>query len=341
MKRTLLLFSVALSAFAAHAQVSLTGTSYTQNFDGIGSGLPTGWNVYSGASATFIGNITTVNTSTTEYPSVLRPDSSCLSGVVVGGFKNFPSADVSHAGDDYCGAPPAYTNRALGVRQVSPTNATHPNLDSGAAFVLELANTSVDNNFNLAFNLQSLDSSSPRTTTWMVDYAIGSPTSFTPATVLTGTFTTGGHTFANNACTVNFGHALDNQSGNVYIRIVTLAYSSGSGNRASSAIDDVHLTWTNASSTAVANYSSQDGFSLSTIGMASTSKITLACNSNEDGDYSMSVYDLTGRIIRTEKVTVKTGVQQITVDGLQLAPGIYFVKMNNAHTSAVARVSVQ
>ena len=341
MKKAILLFTFSSVVFASNAQVSLTGTSYTQSFDGIGSGLPTGWSVYSGASATFLGNINTVNTSTTEYPSVLRPDSSCLSGVVVGGFKNFPSADVSHPGDDYCAAPPTYTNRALGVRQVSPTNATHPNLDSGAAFVLELANTTGDYNFNLAFNLQSLDSSSPRATTWMVDYAIGSPTSFTPATTATGTWTTGGHTFSNNACTVDFGHALDNLSSNVYIRIVTLVYSSGSGNRASSAIDDYRLTWTAAASTSVANYSSQQGFSLTTLGVVSNGKITMACNATESGNYDLVIYDLTGRVIRSEKANIQTGNQQVIVDGLQLTSGMYFAKIYNGHTSAVTRVVAQ
>jgi len=344
MKKTALLFALTVSGFVSFGQLTLTGTSYTQNFDGIGGGLPTGWNVYSAASSTYLGTITTVNTSTTEYPSVLRPDSSCLSGVVVGGFKNYPSADVCHAGDDYCATtPPSYTNRALGVRQVSPTNATHPNLDSGAAFVLELANTTGLYNFRLSFELQSLDSSSPRTTTWMVDYAMGSsPTTFTPATSVTGTWTTGGEVFSNYTCGVNFAHTLDNISSNVYIRIVTLVFSSGSGNRASTAIDNYNLTWgATSSTTGVSNISTQPSLSLNELGNATTDKITLSYTTDEEGNYNLNIYDMTGRILHTEDINASTGTQLISVNGLHLCPGIYFAKMNNANSSSVTRIMVQ
>jgi hypothetical protein len=50
-------------------------------------------------------------------------------------------------------------------------------------------------------------------------------------------------TFASTAVAVNFGTALNNLNQKVWIRIVTLAATTGSGNRPSSAIDDVQLTW--------------------------------------------------------------------------------------------------
>ncbi len=345
MKKTFLLFSLAIAAFTSNAQLTLpAGTTYTQNFDGIGSGAPAGWSVYSGASATSLGNIETFPTSTSYPPSVLRPDTaSCIGAVNVGGFKNFASADVCHPGDDWCAAvPPSYTNRALGVRQVAPTNASHPNLDSGAAYVLQLANTTGDTAFSMTFKLQSLDSSSPRTTTWMVDYAIGSPTSFTPvpSSQITGTMTTGGNLFSNNPITVNFGSALNNKASSVYIRIVTLVFSSGSGSRASTAIDDLNLTWHRITA-GVTNISAPSALSLTTIGAATSDKITMQYNAELEGNYTLSLYDITGRVSYTRIVNAQPGDQQLSLDGLHLAPGMYFAKMNNGNSSSVARVMVQ
>ena len=340
MKKIALLLSFAVSAFAANAQFVLTGSSYTQNFDGIGSGLPTGWATYSGSTSTSLGAISSFS-SAVAYPSMLIPDTACANSVRGGGFKNYPSADVCHEGDDFCVAPPTYTNRALGVRQVSPTNATHPNLDSGAAFVFEIANTTNLSAFNLTFKLQSLDSSSPRQTTWMVDYAIGTPTLFTPATTTTGFWKTGNHTFSDTTCTVNFGTALDSSSQPIYIRIVTLDFSSGSGNRPSTAIDDYTLSWTGTPDVGVTNVSATPLVALGVIGQATSDKVELAYSVTAAGVYALNIYDLTGRILHTETINAQTGNQSISVSGLHLVPGMYIAKMNNGNSSAVARIAVQ
>ena len=98
----------------------------------------------------------------------------------------------------------------------------------------------------MTFRLQSLDASSPRTTTWKVQYAIGvTPSTFTDLTTNLTVLTTGGLTFTDTTVSVNFGSLLNNLSSPVWIRIVTLTASTGSGNRPTTAIDDVNLTWTN------------------------------------------------------------------------------------------------
>ena len=341
MKRIALLLSLAVSGFTANAQLTLGSSPYTQNFDGIGSGLPTGWATYSGSTSTSLGAISAFS-SAVAGPSMIPTDTTCINTVHSGGFKNYPSADVCSSADDWCATtPPTYSNRALGVRQVSPTNATHPNLDSGAAFVLQLANTLNDSAFSLSFNLQSLDSSSPRETTWQVDYSIGTPTNFIPVTTTTGTFKTGANTFANHACTANFGNALNNLNQPVYIRIVTLLYSAGSGNRASSAIDDYSLTWVPTSTAGIKNVSAQPATSLGVVGQATADNVTLAYYVENAGTYALSIYDLTGRVIHTETLNAQTGNQSISVNGLHLMPGMYIAKMNNSNSSATARIAVQ
>lgn len=244
MKRFALLFTGLVAFTAANAQLSLSGTSYSQNFDNIASGLPTGWSVRTAASATAIGTPATLtttatlwNTSTGNFRNVSSAD----------GFANYAAGTSTLQG--------ASTDRALAIRQVSNTSSTFPGTDPGGAFVLQIANTTGLTNFNLTFKLQSLDSTSRRRTTWAVDYGFGAtPTTFTPATT-TGTMTTGAYSFSNNTVTVNFGAALNNQAGPVWLRVVTLNMSdtviglTGTGNRTTTGIDDFNLTWTGTAST--------------------------------------------------------------------------------------------
>lgn len=204
------------------SDITLATSPYAIDFNSIGGGLPTGVYVQTAAKATAAGTPATFTTAPALWKST------------TGGFKNFASATGLNQGSD-SSTQMAAANRALGVRQTSST-------DPGIAFAFALNNTTGKSNLGMSFNLQSLDTSSPRTTTWIVDYAIGdTPTSFTQAS--TGTITTGNHIFSNTPITVNFGSALDNQSGKVWIRVTTLAASTGSGNRASTAVDDVSISF--------------------------------------------------------------------------------------------------
>jgi Secretion system C-terminal sorting domain len=340
MKRILLIFGLSANILSANAQLTLTGTSYTQNFDGLPT-YPTGWNTYNHATATSLGSVEAIQYFGSSIPSTYFADSSsCIGSVHVGGFKNFPSATVLSLSDDMCATtPPTFTNRALGVRQVDSANGTHPKLDPGASFVLKIANTTGFSNFHLTFKLQSLDTMSTRTTTWTVDYGIGaSPTSFTPATA-TGIMTTGNHVYSNNTITVNFGTALDNKSGPVYIRVAALAYTSGSGNRASTAIDDFNLTW--SSTSGISNITGQPQVGLTVLGNATSDKVTFGYNLDENADYAFSIYDITGRVLHSQHINAKTGDQQIAISNMHLTPGMYFAKMYNSNSSSVAKIMIQ
>ncbi len=236
--KKLFLSLLCLGSLAAQAQITLTGSSYTQDFNGIGGGLPAGWSVWTAATATALGT----DVSTTKYTAM--PTRWNLTS---GGFRNSASANgVPFYASLDSAAQSASPDRALSVRQVGNTSSTFPGSDPGAAFVLMIDNTVGLAGFNLSFDLQSLDSTSGRVTTWSVDYGIGTaPSSFT--TVATsGTATTGGNTFANNTVTASFGSALDGLSGPVYIRIVILSATTGSGNRTTTGIDDYTLTWSGA-----------------------------------------------------------------------------------------------
>ncbi|WP_316831894.1 gliding motility-associated C-terminal domain-containing protein [Pedobacter aquatilis] len=223
MKKLLLLSLLFLFVGKLFAQVSLTTSPYTENFDGIGTSLPSGFTVRTGATTSALGTATAFTNAATAW------------SVQTGAFKNFASATAGATATATAQA--AATDRALGLRQTAAVG------DPSGAFVFQLANTTGKTALKLSFNLQSLDSSSPRQATWRVDYGIGTaPTTFTTATT-TGTLTTGNSAFSNNVINVDFGTALDNNPNNVWIRIVTIAATTGAGNRPSTAIDNFSLTF--------------------------------------------------------------------------------------------------
>ncbi len=220
-------------------QISLSGSSpFVINFDNIGTaGLPAGVYVKQEASSGFIGNEATVYNTNFNNPTAWNQTSL--------GFKNYASAtgQVFNASSTVQNAS---SNRALGARQ---TGTAAVGGDPGYAFAFQLANTSGKSNLQLEFLLQSLDgsgSSVGRTTTWKVDYAIGdNPVSFTTLTTSPATLTTafGPGMFVSTPVTVNFGSALNNISQKIWIRIVALNNTTGSGNRPSTGIDDVKFSW--------------------------------------------------------------------------------------------------
>ncbi len=206
----------------------LTTSPYTQNFDGISAGLPAGFYAKIGSTASSIG--TGDMTAFGGWAPTVWSNTSA-------GAKNFASATGLTATADAT-VQAAASNRAFGIRQTSSTG-----YDPGSAFVVLLNNTTGKSNFQLSFQLQSLDNSVGRSATWQVEYGLGdTPTSFTTVTSSPATLTTSNSFGATNV-TVNFGSALNNLSQKVWIRIVTLSTATGTGNRPSSAIDDFQLSW--------------------------------------------------------------------------------------------------
>ncbi len=222
-----LIVFLGLSA-GANAQVTLPASgTYTETFDGIGSALPTGWTVRTGATATALGSSLTYVSAPTAWT------------LTTGQFRNVASGDIDFAAS--AATQNAATDRSLAVRQVGQTSATFPDSEPGASFVLQIANTTGLQNLALNFKLQSQDASSARQTTWTVDYATGaSPSAFSALT----TGTTGNSATSNNTISAALGNVVNNNAGPVWIRISALTASTGSGNRPTTGIDDFVLTYT-------------------------------------------------------------------------------------------------
>jgi hypothetical protein len=137
-------------------------------------------------------------------------------------------------------------NRALGIRQIGAFG------DPGAAFVIKLQDTSLYDNFRLSFDWMNLDPTSPRQTTWLVQYGIADTEVGVPAAFQTfagGTLKNNPGSFHWNRVTLPLGNGTINNIASpggapaVWLRIVTLSPSSGSGNRETFAIDNFGLSW--------------------------------------------------------------------------------------------------
>lgn len=211
-------------------QVILGSSPYTQNFNG--TTLPTGWTTRTGSTSTSLGSAATTATSDTW--------ASTTSGFKFCASVKSPLTSTSNAATQN-----SASDRSLSVRTSGSVG------DPGQSFALQIANTAGKTGFSLNFNAQLQDVQG-RTITYRVDYGTGStPTSFTQiGTTFTDLGINSGSWGSQNL-TFNFGTSLDNISSNVWIRIVSLSSSTGSGSRCTFGIDDVSLSW----STASASYS--------------------------------------------------------------------------------------
>ncbi len=328
---------LSLAAPTVRAQSTLGTSPYIETFDGLASGLPRGFSVYTLPTATSLG------TAPTAAQLLLTPGTATAWTNTGAGFKNVASAtDLSSTASTAVQV--AATNRALGVRQTGAFGdaTTAP---AGAAFVFQVATTAGKTDFALSFKLQSLDSSPTRTTTWQVDYGLGaSPTIFT--TVGTSA-TTGGSTFSNTTVTVRFSTALDNQSGPVYIRVAALAPTTGGGSRTTSAIDDFTLTWNTPTATTPMLTVTPEALAfgnqhINTTSAAQTyllsgSNLTSATTVTTTGPFTVSKDNTTFGTSLSYDATALATAQMVYVRFTPTATGAAAGSITNAATGAVSR----
>ncbi len=209
--------NVFLLAGSSQAQVSLSGTSYFQDFNDIGSGAPEGWSFLEGASSGETGVSVDLKTSPTTWSSTSS------------GFKNYASANglsidssSSDQGDSL--------DRAVGVRSTGSFG------DPGAAFMFSVADTLGFSDFGLSFDAQILDEEG-RSTEWTVGYRIGDSEFVSMDSFTLSDFGTQNYSYS-------FGNSLDNLGDSLDFRIASLSDSIGSGSRDTFAIDNFEVSFT-------------------------------------------------------------------------------------------------
>lgn len=324
MKKYVFFICFLLVLKTSNAQYLLSGSDYVQHFDSLASGIPPGWSVDTNAKAGTLGG-------SAAGSFVATPATATRWGNVSGAFKNVASANgFSSFASAINALQLAAKDRALGIKQTGTFG------DAGAAFVFEIDNTFKLSDFELSFKLQSLDSSAgSRTTVWQLQYGLGDkPMVFT--TVSSGTFTTGANTFANNLVNVSFGSALDDQRQPVWIRLVTLSVSTGSGARTTTAIDDVTLSWTGVAVPSfrplVAGLSPLNGAVDVPIGSTLMVDFNRNIICGATGNYYIkNETDNTIQTIAATDSSVKMGTKSVVISGVSLAPNkVYHVTFDSS-----------
>lgn len=213
------LITLFLGLASLDAQVVISGPGYSQNFDDIGTSLPTGWTVRNNATSSTLGTSLSFNTAETTW------------GTTTGNFRNVASATGLSSGSSNT-AQGDSTDRALGVRQSGSF------ADPGASFNFNFSTIGV-NVAAISLDMMMLDVEG-RSTTWSIQYGIGaSPTSWTTLGTYADPGTWGTTHYSFNSS--NFGTSLDNLS-SVWFRVAALTAATGSGSRDTFAIDNFSLS---------------------------------------------------------------------------------------------------
>jgi autotransporter-associated beta strand protein len=220
-----------LGSVTTSAQVTLTGTSYSQDFNSIGMGLPTGWNVRTGASSSALGTAAVFVSSKTTWATA------------TGQFANTASANSPSTSSDSTTVQGNDTDRAISIQQSGSFG------DPGASINFNFNASSVT--FSgigtaLSLELQDVNPAQGRLTTWSIQYGIGT----SPSTWTTITTWTDPNIWGSSTITVS-GSSLSALSGqtNVWIRVVALTSSTGSSSRNKIALDDFSMTYASTGST--------------------------------------------------------------------------------------------
>jgi hypothetical protein len=204
--------------------LTLTGTNYSQDFDGIGSGLPEGWSVRTAATASSLGTVAAFSTAAAAWKAASA-----------GTFANFASV-TNNDGTPFISSEDATTqaaatNRAPGIRL---SNGTSP----GTAFVLGIANTLGLTNLVVDLDILTLNMNS-RLYSWHVETAVGAaPASFTFLEKFVDSNSWG-------ASHLSFAlpNSVSDQGDNLWIRIAVLTNASTTGAHDTFGVDNFSLAW--------------------------------------------------------------------------------------------------
>jgi hypothetical protein len=326
MKNLFLLLTAAAAVTVANAQINITGGgfTYTQDFN----------------------TLDTTGTSNTNLPTgwALGETGANANGTYRAGHGS------SNTGDTYSFGTSGSTDRALG--SVSSANLI-------SAFGARFDNTSTDTIAKLVIShrLEQWrvgDTISRKDTTWFYY----STTADSVQDTVAAHWTEVPGLMLNSVVTVSTSTSGDSLDGNASGNFATVsdsfavAVSPGQhviikwkdknmvGSDDGLAIDDLSVTFRAGTVTGVKNVVNTS-LPLSVLGNATANNITVGFTVGEAGKYQVEVLDLTGRTLHKENINAIVGIQRYTMSGMNLANGMYIVKLSNATTAGVTKVSVQ
>ena len=86
---------------------------------------------------------------------------------------------------------------------------------------------------------------------------------------------------------------------------------------------------------------SQNALAFAVTGVPSTEAINLLFTANASEVCTVSIMDITGRMVHTSGFTSVSGTNARSISGLSLTQGLYTVRLSNAHQNALVKISVQ
>lgn len=204
MRKCNLLFGCGLIlglAHFAHAQIVLTGSSYGQNFNGVGAGIPSGWAVYTSATDSTLGSAGSFSSAVTNWNATVADNNQ---------FRNVAGFSTTNQGTgSSTGSQAVYTDRAFGWR-ASTAGTSRGALTAVFQDTLGYRDFSVSADF-----FTGNDTGSALTVSF--EYRVGQTGSFTSI----GTYTT--TALANGVTTLAVSGvslvALSDRAENVYFRV--------------------------------------------------------------------------------------------------------------------------
>jgi len=327
MKKIVLLFLSLVSLQAVQAQTNITGSGfqYMQDFNTMDSNASNSSNVPAGWAIKEIGTSGSAN-------NLYRT-----------------GTGSSNAGDTYSFGAAGSADRALGSLA---SNSNAPSF--GARFNNTSATDTITRiliNFHAEQWRAGDTSSKPDTVFFMYSLVADSVGDTVAAnwievpSLMINSITPSATTGNGNALDGNVNMAMKNDSFNVVIApgkhiVIKWVDKNILGSDDGLSIDDLSMTFKNTNVINGLYDLNVKRFDFAVIGTASRSNIKVGYKA-EAGTYTLSVYDLNGRIALSQEVTVEAGVQTTTISGLDLSAGTYIVRMSNGLSVGVAKAIVE
>lgn len=95
------------------------------------------------------------------------------------------------------------------------------------------------------------------------------------------------------------------------------------------------------STTLLLNNPVKEDIPLTILGMPGSDNINMECTLPVAGNYNLALYDITGRIVLSKKLSKAAGTQRIQLSNLDLPRGMYIVRLGNETSSGFAKAALQ
>jgi hypothetical protein len=114
-------------------------------------------------------------------------------------------------------------------------------------------------------------------------------------------------------------------------------YTSGTDTGSIWYLDNVNISGSRLGTSPITTFSEP----LTVVGVATNHAIQVSFGVETAGEYTLTISDMMGRVVRKEQVALAAGRQLYTIDGLNLPPGMVAVRLDNGSEMSVVKAVVR